>query len=183
MRLAYTINPFGPNIVFLIFPFTLFCFPAPLFAECGTSQWFSPSCAMTPVRYSHPCRREKFATSKLSKSVVRAVFGLPNPISTQPLQNELHVSEIADIMFRKALVFVYRCLDAHASSLFTHYYCYCVTGGNHRRARGQEARLLSTPFRPGPADRASIHFSGAVGCICYALQFGCHLLLASSRRA
>ena len=54
---------------------------------------------------------------------------------------------------------------AHASSLFTHYYTaiVCVTGDNHRLTRGQEARLLSIPFLPGPVVRASIQFSGAIG--------------------
>ena len=50
--------------------------------------------------------RGKATISKLSKAGVRAVFGLHNPVSTQPLLNELHVSEITDIMFRKVLVFV-----------------------------------------------------------------------------
>ena len=109
--------------------------------------------------------RSKATTSKLSKASVRAVFGLHNPISTQPLLNELHVSEIMDIMLRKVLVFVYRCLNAHASFLFTHYYTpiASLTDGNHRLTRGQEARLLSVPFFPDPAGRASIQFSGAIG--------------------
>ena len=47
--------------------------------------------------------RGKATISKLSKAGVRAVFGLHNPVSTQPLLNELHVSEITDIMFRKSL--------------------------------------------------------------------------------
>ena len=94
--------------------------------------------------------RGKATISKLSKAGVRAVFGLHNPVSTQPLLNELHVSEITDIMFRKVLVFVYRCLNAHASLLFTHYYTpiASLTDGNHRFTRGQEARLLSVPFLP-----------------------------------
>ena len=109
--------------------------------------------------------RGKATISKLSKAGVCAVFGLHNPVSTQLLLNELHVSEITDIMFRKVLVFVYRCLNAHASLLFTHYYTpiASLTGGNHRLTRGQEARLLSVPFLPGPAGRASIQFSGAIG--------------------
>ena len=124
----------------------------------------SKLCYDSSAIFSSMLERGKATISKLPKSVVRAVFGLHNPISTQPLQNELLVSEIADTMFRKSLVFVYRCLDAHASSLSTHYYTaiVCVAGGNHRLTRGQEARLLSIPFPPGPAGRASIHFSGAI---------------------
>ena len=105
-------------------------------------------------------KRGKATISELSKAGVRAaVFGLHNPVSTQPLLNELHVSEITDIiMFRKVLVFVYRCLNAHASLLFTHYYTpvASLTGGNHWLTRGQEARLLSVHFLPVPAGRASI---------------------------
>ena len=118
--------------------------------------------------------RGKATISKLSKAGVRAVFGLHNPVSTQPLLNELHVSEITDIMFRKALVFVFRCLDVHASSLSTHYYTpiASLTDGNHRLTRGQEARLLSVPFLPGPAGRTSIQFSGVIGwnLLCHATR-------------
>ena len=86
----------------------------------------------------------KATISKLSIAGVRAVLGLCNPVSTQPLLNELHVSE---------------------SLLFTHYYTPIpsLTDGNHRLTRGQEARLLSVPFLSGPAGRASIQFSGAIG--------------------
>ena len=115
--------------------------------------------------------RGKAIISKLSKAAVRAVFGLHNQVSTQPLLNELHVSEITDIMFRKVLGFVYRCSNAHASLLFTHYYT-SLTDGNHWLTRGQEARLLSVSFLPGPAGRASIQFSGAIGW---------HLLCPASR--
>ena len=109
--------------------------------------------------------RGKATISKLSKAGVRAVFGLHNQVSTQPLRIELHVSEITDILFRKVLVVVYRCLNAHASLLYTHYYTpiASLTGGNHWLTRGQEARLLSVPFLPGPAGRASIQFSDAIG--------------------
>ena len=109
--------------------------------------------------------RGKATISKLSKAGVRAAFGLHNPVSTQPLLNELQGSEITDIMFRKVLVFVYRCLNAHASLLFTHYYTpiASLTGGSHRLTRGQEARLLSVPFLPGPEGGASIQVSGAIG--------------------
>ena len=106
------------------------------------------------------------AISKLSKAGVRVVFGLHNPVSTQPLLNVLNVCEITDIMFSKAHVFEYRCLNAHASLQFTHYYTpiASLTDGNHQLTRGQEARLLSVPFLPGPAGRVSIQFSGAVAC-------------------
>ena len=109
--------------------------------------------------------RAKATIRKLSKAGGRAVFGLHNPVSTQPLLNELHVSEITDIMFRKVLVFVYRCLNVHASFLFTHYYTpiASLTDGNRRLTRGQEARLLSGPFLPGLAGRASIQFSSVIG--------------------
>ena len=71
-------------------------------------------------------------------------------------------------MFRNALVFVYRCLDAHASSLSTHYYTaiVCVTGENHRLTRGQEARLLSIPFLPGPAGNILKKNAVQLGNIC-----------------
>ena len=104
--------------------------------------------------------RGKATISKLSKAGVRAVFGLHNPASTQPLLNELHVSENTDIMFRKVLIFVYRWLNAQASLLFAHYYTpiASLTDGNHRLTRGQEARLLSVS-----------------GGICFAFTFCWHL--------
>ena len=177
VTLAYTINPFGPSIVFFFFTFTLFFFPAPSFVECGTSQWFSPSCAMTPVRYCHLCWRKGKPQSASSLNPV-CVLSLACKTRLVPsrCKIKLHVSEIADIVFRKALVFVYRCLDAHASSLFTHYYTaiVCATGGNHRLTRGQEARLLSLPFLPDPAGRASTQFSSAIGNICIFVPLVAH---------
>ena len=125
----------------------------------------SKLCYGSNVIFPSLLERGKATISKPSKAGVRAVFGLHNPVSTQPLLNELHVSEITDITFKKVLVFVYRCLNAHASLLFTHHYTpiASLTYGKHRLTRGQEARLLSVPFLPGPAGRASIQFSGAIG--------------------
>jgi len=107
----------------------------------------------------------KSIVNKLCKSGVRAVFGVTTPARTQPLLLQLHVSLVTDIMHRKVLVFVFRCISSSASTLFEQFYS-CIAPhaqvGSHPVTRGQATQLLSVPFLPGPGGRQSIQFRGSV---------------------
>ena len=59
---------------------------------------------------------------RMSKSGLRAVFGLQNPVPTQPLREKLRVSCIEVLFRRKILVFVYRVINGLASPLFNPYF-------------------------------------------------------------
>ena len=95
---------------------------------------------------------------RMSKSGLRAMFGLQNPVPMQPLREKLRVSCI------EVLIFVYRVITGLASSLFKSYVLLAsqTADGTHRITRGQETRLLLVPFLPGPAGRASIRFQGSI---------------------
>ena len=101
---------------------------------------------------------------KMAKSGIRAVFGLRNPVATQPLRCLLNVSTLETLFGRKILVFVYRTLSSLSSSLFLPYFTLVSQQADSscRATRGQDSRILCVPFLPGPAGRSLISFKGSV---------------------
>ena len=74
------------------------------------------------IETSHP--DPHVVSAKLSEGIICLADWLEDRgllLNQSETQVMIHVSEITDIMFRKVLVFVYRCLNAHASLLFTPY--------------------------------------------------------------
>ena len=104
----------------------------------------------------------------MAKAGVRAVFGVRSydvmATGMQPLLDKLDVSVATDLYQRKVLLFVHRCLNSCASTLFSSYFSLTANQANstHRTTRGMETNLLCVPFLPGPAGRGSIRFRGSL---------------------
>ena len=95
---------------------------------------------------------------KVTKSAIRAFFGLPHWIPTTPIFVQLQLCKLTSVYASKLLIFVNRCLNGHCSTAFSHYF----QASASTSTRGSSERLLRIPFYRGSIGRSTIQWLAAV---------------------
>ena len=101
--------------------------------------------------------------STLAKETIRALCQVHIPASTSSLLQQLGLLSVEQIMMKKMLMFVFRCVHSEVSCLLAPMFSLPrdVTQSDVATRRASTSNLVVT-FLPGPSDRLSIRFRASI---------------------
>ena len=117
------------------------------------SNAFFPSLSMSS--------RQRIST--LANAAIRAVRQVHIPASTSPLLQQLGLISVEQVMMKKMLMFVFRCVHSEVSCLLVPMFSLTrdVTQSDVA-TRGSSTSSLVVPFLPVPSGRLSIRFRASI---------------------